>query len=51
MLILENIIKLTKPSVPLHELQKYEIVRAKMNSENTQNKEEKPRVGFNVNRN
>ncbi len=32
MTILANIIKSTKPSVPLYELQKYELVRAKMNS-------------------
>ena len=38
MKILENIIKNTKPSVPLHELQKYETVRAKMNSEQTEQK-------------
>jgi transitional endoplasmic reticulum ATPase len=38
MLILENIIKSTKPSVPLHELQKYETVRAKMNSENIESR-------------
>ena len=50
MTILEKIIKSTKPSVPLQELQKYEMVRAKMNSENTQ-KEERPRIGFNTNRN
>ena len=31
MTILTNTIKATKPSVPLHELQKYEAVRAKMN--------------------
>ncbi len=46
MKILENIIKNTKPSVPLHELQKYEIVRAKMNSEETEQKNERPRIGF-----
>lgn len=37
MSIFENIIKATKPSVPLHELQKYEKIRAKMNSENQEN--------------
>jgi transitional endoplasmic reticulum ATPase len=46
MQILENIIKNTKPSVPLHELQKYETVRAKMNSEQTEQKNERPRIGF-----
>lgn len=46
MQILENIIKNTKPSVPLHELQKYETVIAKMNSEQTEQKNERPRIGF-----
>jgi transitional endoplasmic reticulum ATPase len=46
MQILENIIKNTKPSVPLHELHKYETVRAKMNSEQTEQKNERPRIGF-----
>lgn len=46
MVILANIIKATKPSVPLHELQKYETVRAKMNSENTEQKNDRPRIGF-----
>ena len=50
MTILEDVIKTTKPSVSLSELQKYETVRAKMNSENTQ-KEERPRIGFNPSRN
>ena len=49
MQILENIIKNTKPSVPLHELQKYETVRAKMNSEETEQKNERPRIGFKPN--
>ncbi len=47
MAILENIIKITKPSVSLHELQKYETVRAKMNSENNEQKKDPPRIGFN----
>lgn len=47
MSILEKIINSTKPSVPLHELQKYELVRAKMNSENNeQNNNDRPRIGF-----
>lgn len=46
MQILEKIIKNTKPSVPLHELQKYETVRAKMNSEQTEQRNERPRIGF-----
>jgi transitional endoplasmic reticulum ATPase len=44
--ILENTIKNTKPSVSLQELKKYEIVRAKMNSENIEQKNERPRIGF-----
>jgi transitional endoplasmic reticulum ATPase len=44
--ILENKIKNTKPSVPLHELQKYETVRVKMNSEPIEHKNERPRIGF-----
>jgi transitional endoplasmic reticulum ATPase len=46
MQFLENIIKKTKPSVPLHELQKYETARAIMNSEQTEQKNERPRIGF-----
>jgi transitional endoplasmic reticulum ATPase len=46
MTILENIIKVTKPSVPLQELQKYEVVRAKMNSENNEQTNDRPRIGF-----
>jgi hypothetical protein len=43
---LENIVKNTKPSVPLQELKKYEIARAKMNSEITEQKNDRPRIGF-----
>lgn len=46
MAVLENVIKITKPSVPLHELQKYETIRAKMNSENIEQKEHRRRIGF-----
>lgn len=46
MTILENVINSTKPSVPLYELQKYETVRAKMNSENIEQKNDRPRIGF-----
>jgi transitional endoplasmic reticulum ATPase len=46
MVILSNRIKEIKPSVPFHELQKYETVRAKMNSESTEEKNERPRIGF-----
>jgi transitional endoplasmic reticulum ATPase len=46
MAILENIIKVTKPSVPLAELQRYESVRAIMNSENNNHSNQRPRIGF-----
>jgi transitional endoplasmic reticulum ATPase len=46
MQILEDVIKNTKPSVPLLELQKYEIIRAKMNGEKIEPKNERPRIGF-----
>jgi transitional endoplasmic reticulum ATPase len=46
MKILESIIKHTKPSVPLQELQKYETVRAKMNSVYNEQKNDRPRIGF-----
>jgi transitional endoplasmic reticulum ATPase len=46
MKLLDIIIENTKPSVPLHELQKYETVRAKMNSEETKQNNERPRIGF-----
>jgi transitional endoplasmic reticulum ATPase len=44
--ILENTIKSTKPSVPLYELEKYEAIRAKMDGEQKENKNEKRRIGF-----
>jgi transitional endoplasmic reticulum ATPase len=47
--ILEGTIKKTRPSVPLHELQKYESIRAKMNSENPSDEVktiERNRIGF-----
>jgi transitional endoplasmic reticulum ATPase len=46
MQILVNIIKNTKPSVPLQELQKYETIKAKIYSEDTDQKNERPRIGF-----
>jgi transitional endoplasmic reticulum ATPase len=49
MQILENTINKTKSSVPLHELKKYEMVRAKMNSEDTELKNDRPRIGFKPN--
>lgn len=47
MIILEDTIKSNKPSVTMKELQKYEMARAKMNSEITDQKNERPRIGFN----
>lgn len=46
MTILENTIKLTRPSVPLSELKKYEIVRARMNSESNEQQNDRPSIGF-----
>jgi len=48
MKILEEIIKNTNPSVPLHELKKYEIIKAKMDGENIEQKNEKTRIGFKI---
>ncbi len=42
MKILEEIIKNTKPSVPLQELKKYEIIKAKMDGENVEQKNNRP---------
>jgi transitional endoplasmic reticulum ATPase len=47
MKILEVVIKNTKPSVPLQELKKYEIIKARMDGENVEQKNERPRIGFN----
>ncbi|WP_313239914.1 protein kinase domain-containing protein [Sphingobacterium multivorum] len=46
MKVLEEVIKNTKASVPLKELKKYELIRAKMDGENIENKTERPRIGF-----
>jgi transitional endoplasmic reticulum ATPase len=46
MTILENIIKVTKPTITLQELQKYEMVRAKMNGEKIEQINTRPRIGF-----
>lgn len=46
MSILEKVIKNTKPSVPLQELKKYEVIKAKMDGENIEQKNERPRIGF-----
>jgi transitional endoplasmic reticulum ATPase len=44
--ILENIIQITPPSVSFSELKKYDATRAKMNSENIEQKNERPKIGF-----
>lgn len=46
MKILEEVIKNTKPSVPLQELKKYELIKAKMDGENIEQKNERPPIGF-----
>ncbi len=46
MSILEEVINKTKPSVPLQELKKYEVIKAKMDGENIEQKNERPRIGF-----
>jgi transitional endoplasmic reticulum ATPase len=46
MVLLENTIQTTKPSVPLHELEKFEEIRAKMDNEVIETKNTRPRVGF-----
>jgi len=46
MTILEIIINSTKPTITIRELKKYEIVRAKMNGENIEEKNDRPRIGF-----
>jgi transitional endoplasmic reticulum ATPase len=43
---LENTIATTKPSVPLNELKKFEEVKAKMNNENIEQKNKRPKIGF-----
>jgi transitional endoplasmic reticulum ATPase len=44
--ILENVIKNTRPSVPLHEIKKYELIKAKMDGENIEPKNDRPIIGF-----
>jgi transitional endoplasmic reticulum ATPase len=46
MTIIESTIKLIKPSVPLQELLKYETIRAKMNSEVNDKKNNRNKIGF-----
>jgi transitional endoplasmic reticulum ATPase len=46
MAILTEVIKNSKPSVSLQELKKYELIKAKMDGENIEQKNERPRIGF-----
>jgi transitional endoplasmic reticulum ATPase len=46
MLILENTIRVTKPSVSSEELKKYKDIKEKINNENNINKNPRPRIGF-----
>jgi transitional endoplasmic reticulum ATPase len=46
MSILEEIIANTQPSVPLQELKKYELMKAKMDGVVIEKKNDRPRVGF-----
>jgi transitional endoplasmic reticulum ATPase len=46
MSILEEVISNTKPSVPLQELKKYELMKAKMDGVIIEKKNDRPRVGF-----
>jgi transitional endoplasmic reticulum ATPase len=46
MKILEEVIKNTKPSIPLQELRKYELIKAKMEGENIERKDYQPKIGF-----
>jgi len=46
MAILETVIKQTKPSVSLQELKKYEIIKAKMEGEIIDQKNDRPSIGF-----
>jgi transitional endoplasmic reticulum ATPase len=50
MIILEEVIKNTKPSVSIHELKKYELIKANMDGEYIEQKNEIPRIGFNSKR-
>ncbi len=44
--ILENIIENAEPSVPLTELQKYEVINSKMKFKVLEQKNERPKIGF-----
>ncbi|PGH39431.1 MAG: endonuclease [Candidatus Nephrothrix sp. EaCA] len=48
MKILEEAIKNVKPSVPLRELKKYEALRIKMSGETAEQKNKRPRIGFEI---
>lgn len=43
---LTDVISKTKPSVPKSELDKYEKIKAKMNQEQPELPNERPRIGF-----
>jgi transitional endoplasmic reticulum ATPase len=49
MLLMEDTIRKIKPSVSFQELQKYEVLKAKMNSENIEQKNERTKIGFKPN--
>jgi len=46
MKLLEEVINNIKPSVPLNELKKYELIKAKMDGKNIVQQNERPRIGF-----
>jgi len=46
MSILQMVIKNTRPSVPLKELIKYEVIREQLNTEATENIKDRKRIGF-----
>ena len=46
MAVLTEVIKKSNPSVTLQELKKYELIKAKMDGENIEQKNERPRIGF-----
>ena len=43
--LLENVIKSFKP-FPIEELRKYQTIKAKMDGERIEHKNERPRIGF-----
>jgi transitional endoplasmic reticulum ATPase len=49
MKMLEEVIKNTRPSVPLQELKKYEVVKAKMEGDIVEQKTNRQRIGFKPN--